>query len=61
MKPIWLYWHLPFLILIISLVYSATRFDAWDAIIPETFRWIRRMVVFLGGIGVVLYLLATVI
>jgi hypothetical protein len=59
MPGIWLYWHLPVLIVVISLVYSATRYDPWDAIMRETLRWIWRMTAFLGGIGLVLYLLAT--
>ncbi len=56
-----LYWHLPILIIIISLVYSATRYENWRAILNEALRWGLRMVGFLGGIGVVLYLLATFI
>jgi hypothetical protein len=47
---------LPLLIVLISLVYSATRFDEWPAITREFFRWIIRLVLFLGGIGVLLYL-----
>jgi len=47
---------LPLLILCVSLVYSATRFDDWGPILRETVRWIGRLVGFLGGIGVVLYL-----
>ena len=50
-----LFWHLPILIILISLVYSATRFDAWGAIFLEAFRWGLRMTGFLGGIWVVLY------
>ena len=53
---VWLYWHLPVLILAISLVYSATRYDPWNAIVQETLRWIWRMTAFLGSIGLVLYL-----
>lgn len=54
------YWQLPLLIVIISLVYSATRFDHWSDIFQEAFRWGLRMTAFLLGIGVVLYLLALV-
>jgi hypothetical protein len=54
-----LYWHLPILVVLISLVYSATRFDPWGAICWEAFRWGLRMGAFLGGIGLVLFLLAT--
>ncbi len=56
---IWLFWHLPILVVIISLVYSATRFDPWEAILAEAGRWILRMTAFLSGIGLFLYLLAT--
>jgi hypothetical protein len=52
-----LFWHLPILIVVISLVYSATRYDAWGPIFVEAFRWGLRMTAFLGGIWLVLYLL----
>jgi hypothetical protein len=53
-----LYWHLPILVVLISLVYSATRFDDWGAIVGEALRWGLRMTAFLLGIGLVLYLLS---
>lgn len=53
-----IYWQLPILIVIISLVYSATRYDQWSAILKETVRWIFNMTAFMGGIGVVLFGLA---
>ena len=53
-----IYWDLPILIVIVSLVYSATRYDAWSAIFREAFLWGLRMTTFLGGIGLALYLLA---
>lgn len=56
-----IYYQLPLLILLISLVYSATRFDQWGMILQETGRWVVNMGSFLLGIGVVLYLLATII
>jgi len=49
-----IYWHLPIMIVIVSLVYSATRFDDWDAILREAFRWGLRMVLFLFGIVLLL-------
>ena len=52
------YVHFPILILVISLVYSATRFERWSDIFAEAFRWAFRMTTFLGGIGVVLYVFA---
>jgi hypothetical protein len=53
-----IYWDLPVLIVVVSLVYSATRFDRWDLILKEAFRWGVRMLSFLGGIGVALFFLA---
>jgi len=47
---------LPLLLLLISLVYSATRFDRWGPILREAFRWGLRLAAFLVAIGVVLYL-----
>ncbi len=51
-----IYVELPVVILLISLVYSATRYDAWPSIFMETARWTWRMAAFLFGIGVALYL-----
>ena len=48
------YWHFPVLIVVISLVYSATKFDHWPYIVREAMRWVLRMVGFLGGVTVVL-------
>ncbi|MHB1422367.1 MAG: hypothetical protein ACYC3I_04055 [Gemmataceae bacterium] len=48
---------LPLLIVLISLVYSATRFDDWGAILLEALRWGLRLLGFLAGIGIVLYIL----
>jgi hypothetical protein len=59
--PFSMYWQLPFLIVLISLVYSATRYDHWELILREAFRWGSRMVGFLLMIGVVLFLVATFI
>ncbi len=53
-----IYWQLPILIIVISLVYSATRYDSWGAILREAVRWGRNMVFFLGAIALVLYGLA---
>jgi hypothetical protein len=51
-----IYWHLPILIVVVSLVYSATRYDHWSAILHESVRWGLRLAGFLVGIGVILYL-----
>lgn len=48
---------LPVLIILISLVYSATRFDEWRPILHEAFRWGLRLVLFLVAIGFALYIL----
>ena len=52
------YVHLPILIVVISMVYSATRFEHWGAIVREAFRWGLRMGAFLCAIGVVLFVLS---
>ena len=54
-----IYWHLPILLVVVSVVYSATRHDDWRQILREARRWGWRMGAFLGGIGLVLYLLST--
>jgi hypothetical protein len=48
---------LPLLIVLISLVYSATRFDQWGAILHEALRWGLRLALFLFTICVILYIL----
>lgn len=50
-----LYWHLPFLVFVISVVYSATRYDDWDSILAEALRWGLRMVGFMVAIAVALF------
>ena len=59
--PLSMYAQLPILIVIISLVYSATRYDRWDLILREAVRWGSRMVAFLVAIGVVLFLVTSFI
>jgi hypothetical protein len=49
--------ELPLLIILISLVYSATRFEQWSAILYEAARWGLRLTLFLCAIGIVLYVL----
>jgi hypothetical protein len=53
-----IYWHLPILIVVISLVYSATRFERWENILAEAARWGLRMAAFLCAIGLILYVLS---
>ncbi|MCE9531081.1 MAG: hypothetical protein K8T89_08150 [Planctomycetes bacterium] len=56
-----IYWHLPILIVVVSIVYSATRYDGWNMIFREAFRWGLRMTLFLAGIGLTLFVLSTFI
>jgi hypothetical protein len=55
------YWHLPILIVVISLVYSATRFDSWGSIFREAVRWGIRLTVFLFAIIAALFVLGNFI
>ena len=54
-----IYWHLPILLVVFSLVYSATRHDRWDRILRESVGWGTRIGFFLVMVGVVLYVLST--
>lgn len=54
-----IYWHLPILLVVFSLVYSATRHDRWDRILREALGWGTRIGLFLVMVGLVLYLLST--
>ena len=54
-----IYLHLPILIVVVSLVYSATRYDAWDKIVREALHWGFRMSTFLIAIGAILFALST--
>jgi hypothetical protein len=56
-----IYWHLPILIIVVSIVYSATRYDVWPMIFREAFRWGVRMTLFLLGIGLALFALSSMI
>jgi hypothetical protein len=53
-----LYMQLPVVLAIVSLVYSATRFDRWWPIVLEAVHWGWRMAAFLLVIGLVLFLVA---
>jgi hypothetical protein len=54
-----IYWDLPVLLIVVSLVYAATRHDRWDKIVSEALGWGVRIAIFLFGIGLTLYLLST--
>ena len=56
-----IYWHLPILIVVISLVYSATRFENWRSIFVEALNWGLRMTAFLFVIAMLLTVLAYMI
>ena len=52
-------WHFPMLIVTVSLVYGATRFENWNQIIREAISWGLRMTLFLAGIGIGLHVLSS--
>jgi hypothetical protein len=52
------YWHLPILVVLVSLVYSATRHDGWVAIVREAVRWGLRLAAFLVSIVLLLWVVA---
>ena len=56
-----LYWHLPVMLVIVSLVYSATRYDDWDLILHHAIRGAVYIVVFMGTVFLVLFGLSTII
>jgi hypothetical protein len=51
---------LPLLLVIVSLVYSATRYDQWGPILRQALRWGVNLVVFLGCIVGVLWVLTRI-
>jgi hypothetical protein len=53
-----IYLHLLILIPLISLVYSATRYDEWPVILHEAWRWGIRMAGFLLMIAAAILVLA---
>jgi hypothetical protein len=55
-----IYWHLPILVVLVSLVYSATRFDDWRRIVHHAVRGGIYVVVFMGSVFVVLFVLSSV-
>lgn len=52
-----IYWDFPVLLVVFSLVYSATRHDRWDRILKEAVNWAGRIAGFLGSIGLGLFVL----
>lgn len=49
------YKHFPLLLVVISLVYAATRYDDWGQISREAIRWGLKLLLFLVLIGAVLF------
>jgi hypothetical protein len=49
---------LPLMVVLISLIYSATHYDQWGPILREAVRCGLRLVGFLGVVALVLFLLA---
>ena len=54
-----IYWHLPILLVVVSVFYSATRHDRWDRILKEAAGWGFRIATFLAFICITLYVLST--
>ncbi len=52
-----IYWHFPILLITVSLVYSATRYEEWPEIFREAVTWGGRMAFFLVSIGVALWVI----
>jgi hypothetical protein len=53
-----IYLDLPLLLIIVSLIYAATRHDRWDKILSEAIHWGIRIVIFLLSIGLILYIIS---
>jgi hypothetical protein len=51
---------LPLVIVLVSRVYSATRFDQWGPILHEAARWGLRLAVFLVAIALALWLITKI-
>jgi hypothetical protein len=54
-----IYWDLPVLMVVVSVVSAATRHDRWDKIVAEALGWGIRITIFLFAIGLTLFLLST--
>lgn len=52
-----LHWYLPPLVAIVSLVYSATRYEDWRLILGLAIRWAGYVLGFLGGAYAAVWLL----
>ncbi len=55
-----IYWHLPVLLALVSLVYSATRYDRWGQILTQAVRNGVYIVFFMGTVFLLLLFLSSV-
>lgn len=53
-----LYWHFPILVVLVNLVYSATRYDDPRQILTHAFKGVVYILTFLGSVFAVLFVLA---
>ena len=56
-----IYWHFPILLVLVSLVYSATRHDDWRVIWHHAVRGMIYIVVFMGSVFIVLWTVSTLL
>jgi len=56
-----IYWDFPILLVVFSLVYSATRHDPWPKILREAVYWFGRIGGFLLFVGVALYVCSSLL
>jgi hypothetical protein len=52
------YWHFPILVILVNLVYSATRYDDPQQIVRHALKGILYILTFLGVVFAALYFLA---
>jgi hypothetical protein len=51
-----IYWHLPILLILVSLVYSAVRSDHWPTILRSTLRWaLYMLLMFMAPVFLILW------
>ncbi|QDU60685.1 hypothetical protein Pan216_15340 [Planctomycetes bacterium Pan216] len=53
-----MHWYLPPLVIAVSLVYSATRYEDWGLIWRHAIRWALYILAFLGSAYLVLFLIS---
>lgn len=52
-----IHWYLPPLLVAMSLVYSATRYESWSLILVDAVRWIFYTLTFLGSVYLLMWLI----